>query len=171
MNEIIMRNVVRNMRVVKDNPENDDARSELAWDSAIAMNGILKAGKKPAFQAHQIDHQLGAYTNCTHGKGLAVIQPSYYLHTYKSAVGKFARFAREVWGVDGGSLSDDEMSVKGIEKLKMFIKESGLPATFRELGGISNDVIDKIADTTYIMDTNCERLTREIIVEILEDCM
>ena len=171
INEAVMRNLIKNMRKIKINSDDDDAKSELAWDSAIAMNGILKAGKKPAFQAHQIDHQLGAYTNCTHGKGLAIIQPAYYLHTYKGAVGKFAKFAREVWGLDGNALSDDEMSVKGIEELKMFIKEVGLPVNFRELGGISKEVIDKVANTTYIMDTNCERLTREVIVEILEDCM
>lgn len=171
INEAVMRNLIKNMRKINIDSEDDDARSELAWDSAIAMNGILKVGKKAAFQAHQIDHQLGAYTNCTHGKGLAVIQPTYYLHTYKSAVGKFVRFAREVWGLDCDSLSDDEISVKGIEELKMFIKEVGLPTNFRELGVISKDVIDKIADTTYIMDTNCERLTKEIIVDILIDCM
>lgn len=171
INEAVMRNLIKNMRKIKSVPEDDDARSELAWDSAIAMNGILKAGKKSAFQAHQIDHQLGAYTNCIHGKGLAVIQPAYYLHTYRSAVGKFARFAREVWGVEDNTLSDEELSVKGIEELKLFIKKLGLPVNFHELGGISKDVIDKVADTTYIMDTNCERLTREIIVEILEDCI
>lgn len=171
INEAVMRNLIKNMRKIKSNPEDDDAKSELAWDSAIAMNGILKAGKKSAFQAHQIDHQLGAYTNCTHGKGLAIIQPAYYLHTYKGAVGKFAKFAREVWGLAGDALSDDEMSIKGIEELKMFIKEVGLPVNFRELGGISKDVIDKVANTTYIMDTNCEKLTKEVIVEILEDCM
>ena len=170
INEAVMRNIIKNMRKIKSSPKDDDARSELAWDSVLAMNGIIKAGKKAAFQAHQIDHQLGAYTNCTHGKGLAVIQPAYYLHTYEGAVGKFAKFARDVWRLTD-DLNDDEMSVKGIEELKMFIKEVGLPINFSELGGITKCVIDKVADTTYIMDTSCNRLTREVIVEILEDCM
>ena len=171
INEAVMRNLIKNMCKIKHNPEDDDARSELAWDSALAMNGILKAGKKAAFQAHQIDHQLGAYTNCTHGKGLAVIQPAYYLHTYKGAVEKFAKFARDVWGLDGNDLNDDEMALKGIEKLRIFIKKVGLPVNFRELGGISKDVIDKVSDTTFIMDTSCKKLTREVIAEILEDCI
>lgn len=171
INEAVMRNIIKNMRKIKNDPEDDDARSELAWDSALAMNGIIKAGKKVAFQAHQIDHQLGAYTNCTHGKGLAVIQPTYYFHTYKSAVGKFAKFARDVWGLDCNDLSNDEMAVKGIEELKKFVQEVGLPVNFHELGKISKDVIDKVADTTFIMDTSCNRLTRKVIVEILEDCM
>lgn len=171
MNEAVMRNIIRNMRVIKDSPENEDARSKLAWDSALAMNGVLKAGKRSAFQVHQIDHQLGAYTNCTHGKGLAVIQPAYYMHTYKSAVGKFARFAKNVWGLDGNNLSDEEISVKGIEQLKMFAKEMGLPTKFSELGNVSLDMLNEIAETTYIMNTSCEKLTRETIMEILKDCV
>ena len=55
--------------------------------------------------------------------------------------------------------------------MKKFVKEVGLPVNFRELGEISKDIIDKVADTTFIMDTNCERLTKEVIAEILGDCM
>lgn len=171
MNEVVMRNTIKNLRVIKNDPDNEDARSELAWDSALAMNGILKAGKKPAFQAHQIAHQLGAYTDCTHGKALAVIQPSYYSHTYRCAVGKFARFASKVWELDKKNLCDMEMAEKGIEQLKTFIKEIGLPCTFGELGVVSGDILDKIAETTYIMDTSCEKLTGEKIMAILKDCV
>ena len=41
----------------------------------MAENGVLKIGKVSDFQAHQIQHQLGAYTDCNHGAGLAVIHP------------------------------------------------------------------------------------------------
>ena len=40
--------------------ENYDARSEPAWVSAMAENGVLKIGKVTDFQCHQIEHQLGA---------------------------------------------------------------------------------------------------------------
>ena len=64
INEAVMRNVIRNLRmVVKDN-QNMEARRELMWDSAMAENGILKIGKATDFQAHMIEHQLGAYTDC-----------------------------------------------------------------------------------------------------------
>ena len=85
INEAVMRSVIRNTRVLLTDPENDDARSELAWASAMAENGVLKIGKVTDFQAHQIEHQLGAYTDCNHGAGLAVIHPVLYRHIYKSA--------------------------------------------------------------------------------------
>jgi alcohol dehydrogenase YqhD (iron-dependent ADH family) len=33
----------------------------------MAENGMLKIGKKTDFQAHMLEHQLGAYTDCNHG--------------------------------------------------------------------------------------------------------
>lgn len=41
--------------------------SNLMWDSAMAENGILKVGRVTDFQAHQMEHQLEAYTDCNHG--------------------------------------------------------------------------------------------------------
>ena len=99
INEAVMRSVIRNIRILLTDPENYDARSELAQASAMAENGVLKIGKVTDFQAHQIEHQLGAYTNCNHGAGLAVIHPVLYRHIYKSGAARFARFAQNVWGI------------------------------------------------------------------------
>lgn len=60
--------------------------AKLAWASAMAENGVLKIGKVTDFQAHQIQHQLGAYTDCNHGAGLVVIHPVLYRHIYKSGL-------------------------------------------------------------------------------------
>ena len=97
INEAAMRSVIRNIRILLTDPENYDARSELAQASAMAENGVLKIGKVTDFQAHQIEHQLGAYTDCNHGAGLAVIPPVLYRHIYKSGAARFARFAQNVW--------------------------------------------------------------------------
>ena len=97
INEAVMRSVIRNIRILLTDSENYDARSELAWASAMAENGVLKIGKVTDFQAHQIEHQLGAYTDCNHGAGLAVIHPVLYRHIYKSGAARFARFAQNVW--------------------------------------------------------------------------
>lgn len=97
INEAVMRSVIRNIRILLTDSENYDARSELAQASAMAENGVLKIGKVTDFQAHQIQHQLGAYTDCNHGAGLAVIHPVLYRHIYKSGAARFARFAQNVW--------------------------------------------------------------------------
>ena len=96
----IMKNTVVNMKRLMGNVDDIQARGNLMWYSAMAENGILKVGRVPDFQAHQLEHQLGAYTDCNHGQGLAVIHPAYYRHVVEDAEEKFEKFAKEVFGAD-----------------------------------------------------------------------
>lgn len=122
INEAVMRSVIRNIRTLLTDPENYDARSELAWASAMAENGVLKIGKVTDFQCHMLEHQLGAYTDCNHGAALAVIHPILYRRICKSGAARFARFAQNVWGVEPKS-SDEETALAGVEALAGFIKD------------------------------------------------
>ena len=169
INEAVMRCVIRNIRVLLTDPENYEARSELAWASAMAENGVLKIGKVTDFQAHQIEHQLGAYTNCNHGAGLAVIQPVLYRHIYKSGSARFARWAQNVWGITPKG-SDEETALAGVEALAAFIREIGLPTTFAELGIPAGTNFRAIADSTNITAGCCKKLTCDEIYNILCEC-
>lgn len=158
----IMRNTVANMRRLLKNINDMQARGNLMWDSAMAENGILKVGRLTDFQAHQIEHQLGAYTDCNHGQGLAVIHPAYYRHILKDAEEKFSRFAKEVFGEDTAE--------KGLDSLTAFIKECGLPTKLGELKSkaeITPKVLRQVADTCNIIKCNPRKLSREEIYEIL----
>ena len=169
INEAVMRSTIRNIRVLLTDPENYDARSELAWASAMAENGILKIGKVTDFQCHMIEHQLGAYTNCNHGAGLAVIHPVLYRHICKDGAARFARFARNVWGIAPLS-NDEETALAGVEALAAFIKEIGLPTTFAELGIPANSNLRAVADSTVLTAGCCKKLTHDEVYEILQEC-
>ena len=115
INETIMRNVIKNLRAIIANPADDFARGELMWDSAMAENGMLKLGKVTDFQCHMLEHAVGAYTNCNHGQGLAIIHPALYRHYLPEGIEKLAKMARNVWGV---AETDDALAAKaGIEAL------------------------------------------------------
>lgn len=162
----VMRNTVVNMCRLLVDINDIQARSNLMWDSAMAENGILKCGRLTDFQAHQMEHQLGAYTDCNHGQGLAVIHPAYYRHIVKDAPDKFARFAKMVFDVDTAEA--------GIEALTDFIKECGLPLKMGELKSrveITPEVLRKVADTCNIIKSNPRELDRDEIYEILMECM
>lgn len=90
----IMRSTVVNMRTLLRDMNDYTARSNLMWTSAMAENGILKVGRLTNFECHQIEHQLGAYTDCNHGQGLSVLHPVYYRHIMKDAPEKFAGWDR-----------------------------------------------------------------------------
>ena len=169
--EAVMRSVIRNMRILKDDPKNLDARSELEWASAMAENGILKIGKTSSFQAHQIEHQLGAYTDCNHGQGLAVIHPVLYRRLCEGAPAKFARLAVNVFGVCAKGRTETEIALEGIECLSAFIKEMGLPTTFAEMGLGEDTDYRGVADSSNIITNGCFKLlTHDDIYEILLDC-
>ena len=97
--EALMRSVIRNLRAALHNPEDYTARSNLMWAATMAENRVVKLGKRCDFQCHNMEHQLGAYTDCNHGQGLAVLHPAYYRHIYKEGLPKFVRFAENVWGI------------------------------------------------------------------------
>lgn len=171
LNETIMKNTIKNIRNVIKNPQNVQVRSELMWDSSIAEVGWLKLGKVTDFQCHQIEHQLGAYTNCNHGQGLAVIHPIVYKYIYKDGLEKFVRFAKEIWNVDAKNKTDDEVALLGIEALSDFIKEIGLPTTLKELNITDIQMLKNVADSSNISVGCCKQLTHEEIFEILRECL
>ncbi len=162
----VMRNTVVNMRRLLADINDLQARGNLMWDSAMAENGILKVGRLTDFQVHQIEHQLGAYTDCNHGQGLAVIHPVYYRHILAAAKEKFTRFAKEVFGTD---TAED-----GLNAFTAFIQECGLPTKLSELKStveMTPDLLRQVADTCNIIQCNPRVLSRDEIYEILCECM
>lgn len=126
--EALMKNVICNLRTAIANPQDYTARSNLMWDAVMAQNRIIKLGKQMDFGCHQMEHQLGVYTDCNHGAGLEVMHLAYYRHIYKERIDKFKRFAVNVWGIDASQKTDEEAALAGIEALEDFIVEIGLPA-------------------------------------------
>ncbi|MFQ9711955.1 iron-containing alcohol dehydrogenase [Enterocloster sp.] len=169
--ESVMRNTIRNIRILRNDPQSMTARSELMWASAMGENGILKIGKITDFQAHQLEHQLGAYTDCNHGKGLAVIHPVLYRHIYRNHAARFARFAKEVWNIPEEGKTEETLALEGIQALADFIREIGLPTSFTEMGITEESVLRAVADSSNISAGCCKKLSREEMFEILKECL
>lgn len=179
MNEAVMRSVIANIRRMIKDPQDVKVRSELMWASAMGENGILKLGKKTDFQNHMIEHQLGAYTDCNHGQGLAVIHPAVYRHLVDDNTAKFARWARQVWGLSGKNRTEKEQALAGIQALQDFIKEIKLPSTLSELKAgmrpgspdpTDADLLKKVADSVIISPGCARQLSHEEIYQILLEC-
>lgn len=168
--EALMRNVIRNLRTAIQNPQDYTARSNLMWDATMAENRIIKLGKRTDFQCHQMEHQLGAYTDCNHGAGLAVLHPVYYRHICEAGKTKFARFATEVWKTSAEGKSQAALAKAGVEALAEFIKEIGLPTALRELGVTEQTDLKKIADSCNLVPGSYKKMTREEILEIFQEC-
>lgn len=169
LNEAVMRNVVRNLRALIADPDNDFARGELMWDSALAENGLLKLGKQTDFQCHMLEHAVGAYTDCNHGRALAVIHPTLYRHLLGEGKEKLARMAERVWGVKADTV--EQTAARGIDALEAFIREIGLPTRWSELGITDERVLRAAADTCILTPGCCKPFSRDELFGILKERM
>ena len=170
ISEALMRGVIRDLRASIKNPQDYTARSNLMWESTMGENRIIKLGKRMDFECHQMEHQLGAYTNCNHGAGLAVLHPVYYRHIYKDGLSKFQKFAVNVWGISPDGKTDEELARAGVEALADFIQEIGLPTTLRELGVNETIDLEAISNSCNLAPGSFKKMTHEEILEILREC-
>ncbi|MCF0141054.1 MAG: iron-containing alcohol dehydrogenase [Mogibacterium sp.] len=169
--EGLMHGLVRDFRLAMKDPQDLHVRASIMWHASLAENNVVKMGKTKDFQAHNMEHQLSAFTDCNHGEGLAVLHPTYYRHIYKDGLGKFVRFATEVWRLNPADYENDEaLALAGIDALDAFIREMGLPTTLRELGITDKSQLREIADSCFISQGAFRPLTHDEILEIYEEC-
>ena len=164
--EAIMRSTITNMRTLLRDMNDYTARSNLMWTSAMAENGILKVGRVTDFECHQMEHQLGAYTDCNHGQGLAVLHPAYYRHIVKDAPEKFARLGRVVFEVEGAEAA--------VDALAAFIRECGLPTRLGQLKSrveITPELLRQVTDSVNLLPNGPRQLTHDEVYEILKECL
>lgn len=169
INEAVMRNVIRNLRALIAHPDDDFARGELMWDSALAENGLLKLGKLTDFQCHMLEHAVGAYTDCNHGQGLAVIHPALYRRLLDEGKEKLARMGERVWGVKGRTT--EETAALCVDALEAFIQEIGLPTRWSEMGITDETFLRAAADTCLLMPGCCKQFTRDELFAVLKERM
>lgn len=143
LSEAVMKTVVKYARKAMDEPENYEARSNLMWASTIGLNHLLTVGKGGAWSVHPIEHVLSAYYDITHGVGLAILTPAWmeYVLSDKTVL-RFARFAREVFGV--GEADDRKAARLGIEKVRQFNRSLAMPSTLSE-AGVLEEKFDEMA--------------------------
>ncbi len=147
LTEGVMLSLINAARKALINPEDYEARSNIMWCATMGLNRILGLSKTQDWEVHKIEHQVGAYTDCPHGIGLAIISPAYYRYIYKYGLPKFIRFAKNVWHVEEKGRSEDEIALEGISRLETFIKELGITQTLRDIGA-TEEMLPLIAQST-----------------------
>ncbi len=170
--EGFMKSLVESAYVASNNPEDYEARSNIMWTSSWAMNPFVAVGKEQDWMVHMIEHQLSAYTDCTHGMGLAAISVPYYRFVMKSGgLKRFARFATNVWGISAEGKTDEELANAGLDALYAFEKEMGMVTSIKELGA-TEEMLPLIANSTILLGAGYKKdMTSEDILEILKSAM
>ena len=168
--EGLMRSLVHSSRIAVKNPEDYEARSNIMWTATWALNTLIAQGKSTDWMVHMMGRSIGAYTDATHGMTLAAVSLPYYRHICPYGLKKFCRFAVNVWNVDAAGKTEEEVAAEGLSRMESWMKEIGLIMNIAQLG-VREEMLEGIADGTFIMQGGYHVLTHDEIVEILKESM
>jgi hypothetical protein len=131
--EGLMKAIIENAIRVEKDPNDYDARSEIMLAGLLAHNGSLDMGRESDWASHNIEHELSAIYDITHGGGLAITTPAWCKFVYKHDIKRFVRFANRVFNIDVNPFNEEETALRGIEALESFFRSLKLPTTLHEI--------------------------------------
>ncbi len=168
--EGLMKSLIHSSEIAVNDPENYEARSNIMWIATWALNTFVAMGKSTDWMVHMIGQSVGAYTDATHGMTLAAVALPYYRYILPYGTEKFKRFAINVWNVNPEGKNDEQIALEGLSAMESWMKKLGLVMNITDLGA-TPDMIDGIADGTFLLDGGYKQLTRDEVVEILKQCL
>lgn len=129
----LLKAVVQAGRRVQINPQDYEARATLMIASSFSHNGLTGMGVKMYFTVHKLEHILsGMYDEIAHGTGLAILFPAWLKYISSHLVDKCYRLFNEVFEVRE---ENKEKTISlGIEELKRFFRDIGMPISWKEIG-------------------------------------
>ncbi len=169
--EALMRTVIKNAKLLKENPENYDARAEVMWAGSLSHNGITGCGTDGGdWASHQIEHELGGMFDVAHGAGLAAIWGSWARYVYKERPERFAKFAENVLNVPHDN-DLEKTALAGIEAMEDFYRSIDMPVSIKELGvNVTDAQIDELAEKCTFFGKRTvgivQKLNKEDLIKI-----
>jgi alcohol dehydrogenase YqhD (iron-dependent ADH family) len=155
----VIRTVMENLPKVLKNPKDVEARANLSWASAVALSGMVNAGRGGAFPMHALEHSLSGHYDISHGRGLALLLPAIMEYSYAARPAKYAMLAEELFDIHRDGRSDEELARLAVEKFRQFLESVGRHLTFTEVGISDTNRFEKMAeDALRIYGVNGEYL-------------
>ena len=168
--EGLMRSLVHSSRIAVKNPEDYEARSNLMWTATWALNTLIDKGKHTDWMVHMLGQAVGGYTDATHGMTLSAVSLPYYRHILPYAIPKFKRFAVNVWNINAEGKATEQVAQEGLSAMEDWMREIGVVLHLAELG-VTEDMLESIADVTLILKGGYHVPNRAEIIEILKESL
>ena len=133
ISEAVMKAMIKYAPIALKEPNNYNARANLAWASTLALNGLTGVGKPGPWAVHAIEHELSAYYDVTHGLGLGILIPVWLGFILEEELMPiFVRYGVNVWGIDPKQ-DDSSIAYQAIDKTIEFFKSLNAPLTLTEV--------------------------------------
>lgn len=170
----IMKDTIEAGKVAIKDPNNYDARAALMLLGAYSHNGLTSLGKEKQMPIHKMEHALSAYDiRIAHGAGLSILIPAWMEASYKNDVDKFARFTKEIFGVEEKNKLNT--ALKGIALLREYFQSIGMPVSLKEVELSSKDIPSLVemmfTDTRMIGQKSINPLSKEDVEEMLRSIL
>ena len=151
--EALLRVVVRHGRAVVANPGDLAAMSEIMWAGSLSHNGLTGLGGNKDFATHQLGHALSEKFDTTHGESLSAMWGSWARFVLPENPARFARFAKNVWGLDG--TDERALAEAGIRAAEDYFASLGMPLSLGQLAcGVQDEAgLDDLAQRCSFRQT------------------
>ena len=164
--EGLLKTIIHYAPIAIENPKDYEARANIMWTSSLALNELVTYGKiSTDWATHQIEHQLSAVYDITHGIGLGILTPAWMKYVLSEEnIHRFVDYGKNIWNLSG---SDKEIAEKSIEKTKEFFTSLGCPSSLSEID-IDDSHFEEMAANAVFKGSvgSMKKLTKEDIVAI-----
>lgn len=168
--EGLLKSLIHSSKIAVNDPTNYEARSNIMWIATWALNTLVAKGKTTDWMVHMIGQSIGAYTDATHGMTLAAVSIPYYKYICPYGLNKFKRYAINVWDVSSEGKTDEQIANEGLECMEKYMRDLGLVMNISDLG-VKEEMLEGIAEGTFIMNGGYKVLTKDEIITILKQSM
>lgn len=168
--EGLLKSLIHSSKIAVNDPTNYEARSNIMWIATWALNTLVAKGKTTDWMVHMIGQSIGAYTDATHGMTLAAVSIPYYKYICLYGLNKFKRYAINVWDVSSEGKTDEQIANEGLECMEKYMRDLGLVMNISDLGA-KEEMLEGIAEGTFIMNGGYKVLTKDEIITILKQSM
>ena len=170
LSEGLMRSLLCSSRAANRDPQDYEARSNIMWTATWALNTLVSRGKSTDWMVHMLGQAVGGYTDATHGMTLSAVSLPYYRHILPYAIPKFKRFAVNVWNINAEGKATEQVAQEGLSAMEDWMREIGVVLHLAELG-VTEDMLESIADVTLILKGGYHVPNRAEIIEILKESL
>ena len=145
MSEGILKTLVEIGPKALEEPSNYSYRAEIMWIGTIAHNNTVGIGRIQDWATHEIGNELSALYDTPHGATLSIIMGSWMRYIYQKSPERFARYAKEVFGVEWTKENTLEAAYAGILKTEEYFRSMGMPVSFGDFK-VPTDEVEKMLD-------------------------
>lgn len=147
----LLKNVVKFSRRAIADPEDYEARAELALMAPFSHNELTAIGRAGSpFTAHSLEQQISAKYDTAHGAALAMLIPAYLERIVEEGtdeeIARVAKLAVEVFEVTPDPEDLKAVATEGIRRYRQWNTDIGMPNKLSELNIPAEDIPEIVAN-------------------------